>query len=138
MIRSFIDAIKNCFNVKGRTRMSAYWWYALDVAIIEAVCGGLTAATGGVLGVLLAIVSVLAAIISVTITIRRLHDIGRSAWFLLWFLFPVVGQIVLLVATLRRGDSGPNKYGPNPKELRKLTTTEEDFVVADPTAEVID
>lgn len=135
MIKSFVDAIKNCFNVKGRTRMSAYWWYMLDVAIIEAAFGGLTAATGGLLGFLFGVVSVFAGIISITLTIRRLHDIGRSGWFLLWLLFPVVGEIVVFIATLRRGDSGPNKYGPNPKELHKLTTTEED-IAADPAAPV--
>jgi uncharacterized membrane protein YhaH (DUF805 family) len=47
---------------------------------------------------------------------RRLHDIGRTAWWLLIGLIPIIGCIVLLVFMCLDGDEGDNKYGPNPKE----------------------
>jgi len=47
--------------------------------------------------------------------VARLHDRGHSAWWLLWFLLPVVGWIVLFVQNaFLRGDGGPNRYGPAP------------------------
>ena len=43
----------------------------------------------------------------------RLHDRGHSAWWLLWYLLPPLGVVVLLVQNgFLRGDGGPNKYGP--------------------------
>ena len=48
---------------------------------------------------------------------RRLHDIGRSAWWLLIALVPLAGGIVLLVFACLPGTPGPNQYGPDPKEV---------------------
>lgn len=46
---------------------------------------------------------------------RRLHDIGRSAWWLLAFFVPVVGALWLAwLLFLRRGSEGENRYGPDP------------------------
>jgi uncharacterized membrane protein YhaH (DUF805 family) len=52
---------------------------------------------------------------SISSTVARLHDRGHSAWWLLWFLVPVVGWILLFVQNgFLRGDGGPNRYGPAP------------------------
>jgi len=48
--------------------------------------------------------------------VRRLHDIGKSGWWVLIGFIPLVG-LVLLVFTLMDSQPGPNQYGPNPKEL---------------------
>ena len=48
--------------------------------------------------------------------IRRLHDIGKSGWYCLWGLLPIVGWIILIVYAARPGMSGPNQYGPDPKD----------------------
>jgi len=51
---------------------------------------------------------------ALAVTVRRLHDTGRSGWWLLLFLIPVIGFIVLLVFYCQ--DSKPdNQYGRNPK-----------------------
>jgi len=47
--------------------------------------------------------------------VRRLHDTGRSGWWLLIALVPIVGVIVLLVFMLLDSQPGDNGYGPNPK-----------------------
>ena len=46
--------------------------------------------------------------------IRRLHDTGKSGWWLLLWFVPLVGLIVLLVFFASPGDLGPNRYGPPP------------------------
>lgn len=59
------------------------------------------------------VVSLFTFVPSVSSTVARLHDRGHSAWWLLWFLLPVVGWILLLVQNgFLRGDAGPNRYGP--------------------------
>ena len=49
------------------------------------------------------------------VTVRRLHDIGKSGWFIFIALIPIVGGIWLLVLMCRDGIPEENQYGPNPK-----------------------
>jgi len=51
------------------------------------------------------------------VSVRRLHDIGKSGWMVLISLIPIVGGIWLLVLTVTEGTFGENQYGPNPKEV---------------------
>lgn len=52
----------------------------------------------------------------IAVAVRRLHDTGRSAWWLLLLLVPFVGWIVLIVFYCLEGERGPNRYGPDPKD----------------------
>jgi uncharacterized membrane protein YhaH (DUF805 family) len=47
--------------------------------------------------------------------VRRLHDVGRSGWWLLIALVPLAGPIVLLVFACEDGQWEPNQWGPSPK-----------------------
>ena len=49
------------------------------------------------------------------VTVRRLHDISKSGWWVLIALIPLVGPIVLLVFMCTNSTPGSNEYGPNPK-----------------------
>jgi uncharacterized membrane protein YhaH (DUF805 family) len=49
------------------------------------------------------------------VAIRRLHDIGKTGWWLLIGFVPLVGLIVLIYFYVHEGDSGSNEYGANPK-----------------------
>ncbi|HZI68635.1 MAG TPA: DUF805 domain-containing protein, partial [Hanamia sp.] len=51
------------------------------------------------------------------VLVRRLHDVGKSGWFVLISLIPIVGSIWLLVLLFTDSDAGPNKYGLNPKGI---------------------
>jgi len=51
------------------------------------------------------------------VSVRRLHDTGRSGWWNLIALVPIFGAIVLLAFAVQDSDSGENQYGPNPKEI---------------------
>jgi uncharacterized membrane protein YhaH (DUF805 family) len=53
---------------------------------------------------------------SLAVTVRRLHDIDRSGWWILIGLVPLIGTIVLLVFAVTEGTPGTNQYGLNPKE----------------------
>jgi uncharacterized membrane protein YhaH (DUF805 family) len=51
------------------------------------------------------------------VAVRRLHDAGKSGWFMFIALIPIVGAIWLLVLVCTDGVAGTNEYGPNPKEI---------------------
>ena len=53
---------------------------------------------------------------SIAVSIRRLHDIGKSGWWLFISLIPIAGPIWLLVLMFIEGTQGTNQYGENPKQ----------------------
>jgi uncharacterized membrane protein YhaH (DUF805 family) len=108
----FIDAFKNFANFSGRVRRRQYWMFSLFVvifsiaiAIVEAFLG--TFFIGGLF-------SLAVLVPSISIAARRLHDTGRSGWWQLILLVPLVGIIVLIVF-LVQDSKADNEYGPNPK-----------------------
>jgi len=48
---------------------------------------------------------------------RRLHDIGRSAWWLLVIFIPLLGPLIMLVFNVLDSQPGDNAFGPNPKGI---------------------
>ena len=70
----------------------------------------------GIPGVLRPLFGLGTLIPSLAVGVRRLHDINRTGWWLLLIFVPVIGWIVLIVWAIERGDMGPNKYGPDPRQ----------------------
>jgi len=109
---SFGDAISTCFNkyaeFVGRARRSEYWWFFLFVVLVDLVVSRLST-TVSVLALLALFVPNLA------VGVRRMHDTGKSGWYLLVGLIPIVGWIIVLVWLATEGDPNPNEYGPSPK-----------------------
>jgi uncharacterized membrane protein YhaH (DUF805 family) len=67
------------------------------------------------LGPLGGIYTVISLLPGLAVTVRRLHDTGKSGWMLLLVFLPIIGWIWLFVLTVTEGDAGQNDYGPNPK-----------------------
>jgi uncharacterized membrane protein YhaH (DUF805 family) len=105
----FIKCFKQYADFKGRARRKEYWMFTLINGIIGFVMGllGLT--------ILSWIYSVAVFIPSLAVGVRRLHDIGKSGWWILLFLIPVVGWIWLIVLSIQDSLPGENQWGPNPK-----------------------
>ena len=57
---------------------------------------------------------------TLAVSVRRLHDIGKSGWYVLITLIPIVGLILLIVWYCNDGDSVPNMYGPVPTNTRDV------------------
>jgi uncharacterized membrane protein YhaH (DUF805 family) len=115
---SFTDAVRTCLTAKyatfsGRARRSEYWWFGLFeiLALVVLSLIGLVIKFP-YLGSL-AMLAFLAP--SLGVSVRRMHDIGKSGWWLLIGLVPFVGGIILLVFTVMDSKPGPNQYGPSPK-----------------------
>jgi uncharacterized membrane protein YhaH (DUF805 family) len=121
------QALRNGFVYRGRASRSAFWWFAvfqglvslalqLIVVIPQAASNG-GSGVGTVITLIIFIIFIPAAIylelVGLALLVRRLHDIDRSAWWLLICLVPIVGAIALLVFTLLAGTPAPNRYQPS-------------------------
>ncbi|UZE95479.1 DUF805 domain-containing protein [Alkalimarinus alittae] len=109
----FLGAFKKYADFSGRARRKEYWMYFLFYMIFYI---GLAIIDGVVGTMLLAFIFSLVMLIpSISIATRRLHDTGRSGWWQLIALIPIVGAIVLIIF-LVQDSHGENSYGPNPKQ----------------------
>ncbi|MEU9173730.1 DUF805 domain-containing protein [Streptomyces sp. NPDC048420] len=109
----FIEVLKKYAVFSGRARRKEYWMYMLFVVIIYAVLLGIGIAAKVAWLPIIFYVGILLP--SLGVTIRRLHDTGRSGWWILFGLVPLVGGITLFVFSVLDSEPGDNKYGPNPK-----------------------
>jgi uncharacterized membrane protein YhaH (DUF805 family) len=113
----YLKVVKNYAGFSGRARRKEYWMFFLFNVVISVVLAVLGAVTGAT--TLFGAVSVLyflaLLIPGIAVTIRRLHDTGRSGWWILIGLVPLVGFIILIVFMVQDSQPGPNQYGPNPK-----------------------
>jgi uncharacterized membrane protein YhaH (DUF805 family) len=125
---SFQDAIRVCLQRKyadfhGRARRSEYWFFILFTAIVgviggilDAIFGIRSGMSGGGTGPIQGILQLALLVPTLAVGARRLHDTGRSGWWQLIGLIPIIGWIILIVFFVQ--DSQPaNQYGPNPKGL---------------------
>jgi uncharacterized membrane protein YhaH (DUF805 family) len=95
---------------EGRSGRAEFWWYALAHFIVSLVLSLLGQAS--VIFYVLGFIWWLGLIIpSIAVAIRRLHDASNSGWFLLIWLIPVIGWIILIVMLAQESTSGPNQYG---------------------------
>ena len=128
-------AYRRYARFSGRSRRKEYWLFILLVAIGSFVFSALDAALGlggsatGVAdtshgfnygfalngGLLAGVWSLFNLIPSLSVAVRRLHDTGRTGWWLLIVLVPLIGAIVLFVFMCLDGERGPNRFGPDPK-----------------------
>jgi len=109
----FLDPIQKQYaDFEGRTSRKQYWMFTLYYFIIAIVVGII----GGIINFeLLGTVLSLALLLpSLGMGFRRLHDINKSAWWLLISFIPIIGWLVLLYFAVLPGDKGDNKFGPDP------------------------
>jgi uncharacterized membrane protein YhaH (DUF805 family) len=114
VLMGFDDAIKlgfaNYVNFSGRACRSEYWYWVLFVVIGQFVSGVIDSWIVGAF--ILEGIFFLATILpTVSVGVRRLHDLDRSAWWILLDLVPLVGWIILLIWFCFKGTDGPNRFG---------------------------
>jgi uncharacterized membrane protein YhaH (DUF805 family) len=110
------QAIKSCFGkyvtFSGRSSRSEYWYFTLFYVLASIIGNILDAAIE--VPVFAAIVTVAFILPSLAAGARRLHDTGRSGWWLLLSFVPLIGLIVLIIWLATKSYEGANKYGPPP------------------------
>lgn len=114
---NFADAVKsglsNYANFSGRSRRSEYWFFALFFFLVLVVAVIIDSVLG-TYPLVYAVAALALFLPNLGVAVRRLHDTGKSGWFVLIGFIPLVGFILLIVWYCQ--DSAPdNQYGPNPK-----------------------
>lgn len=108
----FLSALKKYADFSGRARRKEYWMFILFYFIIYITLAIVDSLIGTMF---LALIFVLAMLVpSISIAARRLHDTGRTGWWQLIGLIPLIGAIVLIVFLVQDSHE-ENQYGPNPK-----------------------
>ena len=117
MIESVKTVLSTYVDFSGRARRSEFWWYFLCYAIVSGVLSSVYQATqSGIVAGLSGIVSLGLLLPTLAVHVRRLHDVGRSGWWLLLDL-TCIGGIVILIWEIMDSQPGDNQYGPNPKGM---------------------
>ena len=127
----FLNIIKKdiCSLTDYKTRSSRneyFYWYLIAVlaSFIIGIIVGFIMEFVSVLGeIILSLFLIFVFVVSLPLGIRRLHDIGKSTWFILIGLIPIVGQIVLLVFFCKDSSRDSNQWGKSPKY--ELTSNDE-------------
>jgi len=115
----FVDAVKravtvNYCNFNGRSSRSEYWWYVLAVFILNVVISTVFSSNMSTMSSVSGIVSLALLLPGLGLCVRRLHDINKSGWNILFALIPIVGAIVLIIWFCKDSDPQANQYGPVP------------------------
>jgi uncharacterized membrane protein YhaH (DUF805 family) len=117
----YLAVLKKYAVFSGRARRKEYWMFTLFnliflivAMIVDNVVG--TAIKGVGYGLFYCLYALAVLLPSLGVSVRRLHDVGKSGWFLLIAFIPIVGAIWLLVLMCTDGMPGENAYGPNPKQ----------------------
>lgn len=121
----FIKSLKQYADFKGRARRKEYWMFILFGVIIGVVLTLIEIMTGTFnyfvnFGPLSALFSLVIFIPNLAVSVRRLHDIGKSGWMILIILIPIIGAIWLFILMIRDSEPGQNKYGENPKNIDRF------------------
>jgi len=115
----YIQVLKKYAVFSGRARRKEYWMFVLFNIIFTIVASILDTVLFGTAiqgpGPLYGLYGLAVLVPSLAVSVRRLHDVGKSGWFLLIALIPIVGGIWLLVLQCRDSAPGDNQYGANPK-----------------------
>ncbi len=121
----YLEALKKYAVFGGRSRRKEYWYFVLFNVIVSLVLSAVDALLGTFssasnVGLLSGIYGLAVIVPSIAVSVRRLHDIDRTGWWVLIGLVPVIGTIVLLVFAVLEGTPGENRFGPNPKASGKV------------------
>jgi uncharacterized membrane protein YhaH (DUF805 family) len=112
------SGFSNYVNFSSRAARSEYWFWALFFALVYLVTAIIdvlimSAGNGGI-GVLSGLAALALFLPSLAVTIRRLHDLDRSGWWVFLGFVPLVGGIILLIWYCSKGTDGSNRFGPDP------------------------
>ena len=92
--------IENYANFSGKTNRADFWWAVLGVfllSMVVSIVGGMIFGNQNGTNILSSIWSLVTLIPGLALEVRRLHDIGKSGWWILIGLIPIVGFILLIV-----------------------------------------
>jgi uncharacterized membrane protein YhaH (DUF805 family) len=109
----YFDVLRKYAVFSGRATRQEYWMFCVFNFLIAFVIGLIDGAIGA--GFFSGIYVLAILVPSLAVGVRRLHDVGRSGWWMLIGLIPLLGGIVLFIFSVQDGQPGSNQYGPDPR-----------------------
>lgn len=113
MMNWYIEVLKKYAVFNGRAHRQEFWMFTLFNVIASIICSIVDNLAGTT--IFATIYSLAVLLPSIGVNVRRLHDIGRSGWWLFLSFIPVIGWILLIYWACLDSQPGTNQYGPNPK-----------------------
>lgn len=113
-MKYFLYCLKHYVDFNGRAPRAEFWYFVLFNLIIALVVGGVGYAIG--FSKLSSLYSLLVLLPTLAVSVRRLQDTGKSGWFILVGLIPLVGVLILIYFYAQDSQPGENQYGANPKD----------------------
>jgi uncharacterized membrane protein YhaH (DUF805 family) len=117
-MKYFILAFKNWNKFNGRANRSEYWYFVLFYFLIVIILYyvdisflGYNPMNPTSLGVTQIIFNLLVLIPYLSVTVRRLHDVNKSGWNMLWNLLPIIGTIYIIYLNILKGGIEDNSFG---------------------------
>ena len=118
----YLEPLKKYAVFTGRARKKEFWTFTLINIVIGILLTNIDQASGTYIymqygngyGVLNGVFSLIVLIPGIAVMIRRLHDTGRSGFFIFLGLIPIIGFIVLIIFMLQNSAAGENLYGNSP------------------------
>jgi uncharacterized membrane protein YhaH (DUF805 family) len=116
----YIEAWKKIADFKGRSRRYEFWSFMIINVILSTICDCLDLYFFGnsdlysSIDPISTIFELIVLVPTFAVSVRRLHDTDRSAWYLCWYCLPLIGDIIMLIYTLQRSDEDSNTYGLSP------------------------
>jgi uncharacterized membrane protein YhaH (DUF805 family) len=113
----YLKVLQNYVTFSGRARRKEYWMFTLVnviISIVLAIIDGLI--FDNPVGILRGLYSLAVLLPSLAVAVRRMHDVGKSGWFI---LIPIYN----LILACTEGEHGENAYGPDPKNESSMNDT---------------
>lgn len=119
----YLKVLKQYADFRGRARRKEYWYFVLFNGIFALIAMGLDNLLGITFssfdlyyGPIYLLYGLALLIPNLAVSVRRLHDIGKSGWWILISIIPIIGAIWLIILFVTDSQPGANKWGENPKD----------------------
>lgn len=120
----YLKVFHQYFDFKGRARRKEFWMFSLIhiivlilLVFVDSFLGTTIGSGDNAVGILYLVYILAVLIPGLAVTVRRLHDIGKSGWMYFVALIPFIGGIWLLVLLCMEGENKTNQWGENPKGI---------------------
>lgn len=116
----YLEVLRKYFVFQGRSCLKEFWWFTLFDLIINTTILFLGVFIAEYLPFLswFAVLGIIAYIVTfipkISLTIRRMHDIGMSGWWVLLRFIPIISIMAALIFYISDSEPFENKYGPPP------------------------
>jgi len=107
---------RNYVNFTRRASRSEFWFWVLFAVLVSVAATLIDVAlfSDSEISPLNTLAGLALLLPNLSVSVRRLHDLDRSGWWILLGLIPIVGWIIIIIWNCSKGTPGPNRFGPDP------------------------